>query len=106
MRLHLCETVTCDGDGDVGVLVTLAGWCRWRWRVDEPETVVVEVVVGGERDESAPTDGQREEHLHGRVAPQLQHTTPSMVSVSNRLSAVHRNGPSRDFATSNQAGYD
>ena len=33
------------------------------------EAVVVELVVTGQSDETAPARGQREEYLHGRVAP-------------------------------------
>ena len=38
----------------------------------EPEGVVVEFVVAGERDQGSPAGAQREEDLHGSICPHLK----------------------------------
>ena len=52
---------------------------RWLWH--SLQTVVVELVVAGQSDESAPARRQREEHLHRRIAPHL-HRDRSLTTHS------------------------
>lgn len=55
-------------------------------RIDIPETVIVELVVGGEGDESTPARPQREEDLHGGISPYLQESSLSAsLSPSSHL---------------------
>ena len=55
---------------------------------DLHQTVVVELVVAGERDQAAPAGRQREEDLHGRVPPHLaitQRNQTAKVKVTYKL---------------------
>ncbi len=58
-----------------------------------PETVVVEVVVTGQRDEATPGRSHRVEDLQGGGVPHLEQTVP----LSSRSEAVPQTETCSDF---------